>query len=152
MSLIPADDSQPRENKAVSASASTDPFALRREDLAVLADAYHRDLRGRKMWAWVGTGFGGMALSVILISVAERLGWPKVFQPGFFGMGWAFLLGSFAVVTVKSRRLRARYEIRCPECDVSLLGPPSRAGGLTHAELAIATGRCPACGKEILAP
>ena len=152
MRLIPAENPLPRESKALSASASADPIAFRREDLAVLADAYHRDLRGRKMWAWVGTGFGGMALSVILISVAERLGWPKLFQPGFFAMGWAFMLGAFAVVTVKSRRLRARYEIRCPECDVSLLSAPNRAGGLTHAELAIATGRCPACGKEILAP
>jgi hypothetical protein len=152
VSVIPTDDSQSRESKAVSASTSTDPFALRREDLAGLADAYHRDLRGRKMWAWVGTGFGGMALSVILISVGERMGWPEALGPVFFAMGWAFMLGSFAVVTVKSRRLRARYEIRCPECDVSLLGRLNRAGGLAHAELAIATGRCPACGKEILAP
>ena len=85
-------------------------------------------------------------------SVDGRLDWPEALAPVFLAMGWAFMLGSFAVVTVKSRRLRARYEIRCPECDVSLLGPPSRAGGVTHAELAIATGCCPACGKEILAP
>ena len=152
MRPIPAEDAQPRESKTVRTPASTDPFALRRGDLAGLADAYRRALSGRKMWAWVGTGFGGMALSVILLSVGERLGWPEALAPVFFAMGWAFMFGSFAVVTVKSRRLRARYEIRCPECDVSLLGRPNRAGGLAHAELAIATGRCPACGKEILAP
>jgi hypothetical protein len=89
VSFPPAEKPQPHENKSLFSTSTADPYALRREDLAV------------------------------------------------------------AVVTVKSR-LRVRYEIRCPECEVSLLSPPNRAGGLTHAELAIATGRCPTCGKETL--
>lgn len=52
----------------------------------------------------------------------------------------------------RGRREFARYEIHCPACDVSLLGPPSKHGGVTYAELAIATGCCPACGAHILAP
>lgn len=152
MSLIPEEKSQPDENKSLDTTSATDPYALRREDVAGLAAAYQRELQGRKTWAWVAAGWGGMALGGLLIWVAERLGWPKAFQPGFFAMGWAFLLGSTAVVLVRGRRLRARYEIRCPECNVSLLGRPNLHGELTHAELAIATGHCPACGKEILSP
>jgi hypothetical protein len=146
------DDVPAVRQREVSLPDPKDPLALRREDLAGIAAAYLRELRGRKMWAWVGSGFAGMALCTLLISVAERRGWPSWFQPGFFFLGWACFLGSYAVIVVQGRRIRARYEIRCPECDASLLGRPNRTGGLSRADLAIATGRCPACGKEILAP
>jgi hypothetical protein len=136
----------------VSATASNDPLVLRREDLAGLVASYNRAVRGKKEWLLLVAAMGGMATGPFLMLARKLSGWPEALDPYFFFLGWALFLGFGAALVVRARRTRARYEIRCPACDVSLLGPPSRQGGVTHAELAIATGCCPSCGVHILAP
>ena len=136
----------------VSSPASNDPLALQREDLAGLVASYQGAARGRKEFAGLFAAFGGMAVGPLLMLIGKFAEWSEALDPYFFFLGWALFLSFSAVVIVRARRIRARYEIRCPACDVSLLGPPSKHGGVTYAELAIATGCCPSCGAHILAP
>ncbi|HEV8409262.1 MAG TPA: hypothetical protein VGQ30_02055 [Gemmatimonadaceae bacterium] len=133
-------------------SEANDSLALRREDLASVVKSYQGAIRGRKEWAGVAAGFTGFPLALILMAIRERAGWPESLDKYFFFLGWTVFLSFLGVVLVRARRIRKRYEIRCPACDVSLLGPPSSRGGVTFAELAIATGNCPSCGAHILAP
>ena len=136
----------------LTSPASTDLLALRREDLDLLLTSCKQEMRSKKQWAGVVAAIGGLALGPILISIGEYAGWPAALAPLFFGLGWVLFLGMGAVVVVRARRTRARYQIRCPECDVSLLGPRLKLGDFTYAELAIKTGCCPSCGVQVLAP
>ena len=97
------------------------------------------------------TAMGCLALGPLLLLLGQYEGWPLLQAVGF-PLSWALFAGSFALVVRRERRIRARYEIHCPQCDASLLGSPGRRGEVTHAELAIATGCCPSCGAQILAP
>jgi hypothetical protein len=136
----------------LSSPTSSDPLALRREDLAGLVASYQSTARSKKEFAGVFAALGGMAVGPLLMLIGKSAGWSPALDPYFFFLGWALFLTFFGVVIVRGRRIRARYEIHCPACSVSLLGPPSNRGGVTYAELAIATGCCPACGAHILAP
>jgi hypothetical protein len=136
----------------VSPLASTDPLALRREDLVGLASAYKRESRGRRSFVGVITAMGCLLLGPLLALFGQNQGWSLALQVSFLPLSWALFAGSFALFVRRDRRIRARYEIRCPQCDASLLGGPGRRGEVTHAELAIATGCCPSCGAQILAP
>jgi hypothetical protein len=135
----------------VRAPESTDPLALRREDLVGLASAYKRESRGRRTFVGVMTAMGFLLLGPLLLLLGQSEGW-RLLEAVGLPLSWALFAGSFALVMRRERRIRARYEIRCPQCDASLLGGPGRPGGVTHAELAIATGCCPSCGAQILAP
>jgi hypothetical protein len=135
----------------VSPLTSTDPLALRREDLVGLVAAYRQESRGRRTFAGVMTAMGFLALGPLLLLLGQSEGWPLLQAVGL-PLSWALFAGSFALFVRRDRRIRARYEIRCPQCDASLLGGPGRRGEVTHAELAIATGCCPSCGAQILAP
>ena len=97
------------------------------------------------------TAMGFLALGPLLLLLGQSEGWPLLQAVGL-PLSWALFAGSFALFVRRDRRIRARYEIRCPQCDASLLGGPGRRGEVTHAELAIATGCCPSCGAQILAP
>jgi hypothetical protein len=98
------------------------------------------------------TAMGCLALGPLLASIGKYEGWSLTLQVAFLPLSWALFAGSFALVVRRERRIRARYEIHCPQCDASLLGGPGRRGEVAHAELAIATGCCPSCGAQILAP
>jgi hypothetical protein len=135
----------------VSPLTSTDPLALRREDLVGLASAYKRESRGRRAFASAMIVMGCLALGPLLLGLGQYEGWSLLEAVGL-PLSWALSAGSFALFVRRERRIRARYEIRCPQCDASLLGGPGRRGEVTHAELAIATGCCPSCGAQILAP
>jgi len=130
---------------------SDEVFLLRREDLAALRAAYLRDSRAPQQWALVFVGFGGLALGPILITVAEYAGWPERLAPYFFFSGWAVLLSCLAILRRRNRRIRDRYQFRCPECDAAILNSGADRADLARVELVIATARCPECGAGILA-
>ena len=136
----------------LSSPVSNDPLALRREDLAGLVASYRSAVTSKRSWTALFAPLGGMAVGPFLMLIGKLAGWPAALDPYFFFLGWALFLVVGAVVIVRTRRIRRRYEIHCPACDVSLLGPPSNPGGIMYAELAIATGCCPSCGVQILAP
>ena len=125
---------------------------LRRSDLAALAQSYRAAVHGRRQWVMVPVGLGGLALGPLMITLGEWLGWPDALAPVFFAIGWIILLGSLATTVVRGRRLRERYAFRCPACAAYLLGGPRAPVGTPRADLAIATGNCPACGARILEP
>ena len=135
----------------VSSAAPTDPLALRREDLVGLASAYKRESRGRRTFAGVMTAMGCLALGPLLLLLGQYEEW-SLLQAVGLPLSWALCAGSLALVVRRERRIRARYEIHCPQCDASLLGGPGQRGEVSRAELAIATGCCPSCGAQILAP
>lgn len=124
----------------------------RREDLAALVAAYRRTTRGPRQWGWLAGGLGGLALGPLLITLAERLGWPEAVAPWFFALGWSIMLGCSAFLWRAERQARARYQFLCPACDAPLIDGSLGRPGVARAELAIASGHCPACGERILAP
>jgi hypothetical protein len=131
-------------------TSEPDWLALDREDLTAVATAYRRETRGRKQWAWVGVGLGGLALGPTLITIGERLGWPSALAPVFFGGGWAALIGSTIMVWRNERRARANLQLHCPECDAPLIDGRMSRGGLTSADAVVASGHCPSCGCRLL--
>ncbi|MFI5243038.1 MAG: hypothetical protein ACHQRL_08520 [Gemmatimonadales bacterium] len=138
----------------MSSPVSSDVVVLRREDLAGLVTSYRGAVRGKKEFALFCASLSGFAVGPLLMLARSRAGWPEVLDMYFFFLSWAIVLSFGAVLLVRARRFRARYEIRCPACDVSLLGPASKNGSIApmYAEMAIATGCCPSCGARILAP
>lgn len=125
---------------------------LRREDLAALTQGYWRDSRTWRAWAPVVVGIAALALSAVLIAVAEQRHWPGYLEPSFLAGGWAVMLGMAGLSWRRERRLRDEYRFVCPECDAPLLDGIRDAVGLARVEMVIATGVCPKCGVQILAP
>ena len=124
----------------------------RREELAALVASYRAATQGRKQWRLLVAGLGGLALGAGLITLAEALGWPASLSPWFFALGWAIMLGCGAVLWTGERRARALYQFNCPSCGVPLIDGSLGRPGASRAELAVASGNCPACGERILAP
>ena len=133
-------------------AASPPWLVLRRDDLAAVVAKYVQENRRPRQWIGVVTGAGGLVSAAGLTFVAERLGWPVAFGPVFLAGGWAVALGSFALVWHRERELQARRQFPCPACDAPLLDMRRGGGGIQRAELAIATGSCPSCGAQVLAP
>lgn len=138
----------------VTVAADDQPawLALRREDLAAVRAKYWHDNRRPRQWIGVATGIGGLALAAALLTIADSRGWPDVLSPLIFVGGWTILLASFAVVWRRERQLKAHHQVPCPACDAPLLDRSLGRGGMSRLDLAIATGNCPACGAQILAP
>lgn len=112
-----------------------------------MVTAYKESARAPREWAVVIVGIGGLALAVAMIIIAEQRGWPSALLPIFFASGWATLLGSWVVARRRERKLRAKYQLLCPSCAAPLVDR-----SLVAAQVAIATGNCPRCGANILAP
>ena len=135
-----------------AAAATPDPFALRRDDLAAMRAAYRRESRGRRQWFGLGIGIGGLALAAVLITIGGHRGWPESLAPVFLGLGWGVMLTAYGVVYWRDRKMRLRWQLRCPNCQKPMLeGDVSRAVS-SRADMAIASGRCQHCGEEVLAP
>jgi hypothetical protein len=146
-------DEQPVPTPAHPESAAQGAeVTLRREDLAALVTSYRRATQSPRQWAWVGFGIGGLTLSAVLITVGEHQQWPDWLAPIFLGAGWVALLSAWAVVSRRARRARAAFQLPCPACGAPLLDHTLGRTGVSTAELAIATGSCPRCGAQILAP
>jgi hypothetical protein len=129
-----------------------DNLALRREDLALLTAGYVRESQSWRQWGFVAAGFAGLTISVILIQLAENLGWPVRLEPVFLGCGWASMIGCGVLLWRRERRLRVQYRFDCPSCGGKLLNGIRGGFDQTRVELVIATGTCPICGTAILAP
>ena len=133
-------------------TAADDALLLRREDLSVLASLYLRHSRSAQQWGGVAAALGGLALGPVLITLGAQLGWSSRLEPFFFLGGWAVFLTFGALVWRRERQLRQQYELRCPSCDGALLNGIRDRAGIALVELIAATGTCPHCHAQILAP
>lgn len=147
--LRPADAPRRADIAPAPAEAWLEP---RREDLAALVAAYRHATQGPRAWRWVAAGLGGLALGPLLISLGESLRWPAALAPWFFALGWSIMLGCYAVVWRRERRARAEFQFPCAACGAPLIDGSLGSSAVGRAELAIASGHCPACGERILAP
>lgn len=145
-------DPAPADAQLPVAARDREYLQLRRDDLAAMQEAYRRHARGRSQWVAFGVGLGGLAAGVGLLSVVDPLGWPAVLKPVFLAGGWAVLLAAYGVVTLRNRAFRERYQLRCPACHVPLMEANARPEVVTRTDLAIASGKCPHCGEDVLAP
>ena len=125
-----------------------EPWAATRQDLVASVAAFREGNRLRHGWlAGVGT-FGGLAVAFTLVALAEWLRWPPFLGGIFFGLGWAVSLGSIGVALRRQRRLTNKWQWACPSCSEPLIAKRG-INPLARAEIAIATGRCPACGEQL---
>lgn len=138
---------EPSESLARQGADASDLVTLTRQDLAVSLEAYRR--ASRRQWVGVVIGLGGLAGGVALMEIRSALNWPIVLENVFFGLGWAILIGTTVVVTVRDRRMRAHYALACPQCGTSLFDNTS-ANPRSNAEMVIASGRCFKCKERIL--
>lgn len=143
-------DPRPRDALRPVGPQSPEWLALSREDVAAVVAAYRRDVRSPRQWAWFGAGWGGVAAGVALVSIGG--GWSAALGLGFFGGGWAVMVGAAVAAWRREKRLRAKHQISCPACDAPLLDKAADRRGMTAADLVVATGNCPRCGAQILAP
>lgn len=127
-------------------------LALRRDDLAAIVDKYRQENRQPRQWIGLATGVGGLVLAWLLVYVAAHFGAGPVLGWSIFAGGWAVALGSFGLVWRREHQLKAALQLECPACATPLLDGTLGRGGISRAELAIATGNCPSCGEQILAP
>lgn len=145
--------SVPHERSLPERSDAAPPWlALRRDDLAALLAKYRQENRRPRQWIGLASMVGAFFAAWLLVIVAERVGAPPAVGWGIFAGGWAVALGSFALLWRRERELRARLQLECPACGAPLLDESVARGGISRADLAIATGNCPSCGAEILAP
>ena len=123
-------------------------WAATRQDLVASVAAFREGSRLRHGWlAGAGT-FGGFALALGLVALTAWLHWPPAVAWVFVGFGWAVSLGSLAVILRRQQRLTNKWQWACPNC-AELLIAKRGINPLARAEIAIATGRCPACGEPL---
>ncbi|MCU0627818.1 MAG: hypothetical protein MUF21_15305 [Gemmatimonadaceae bacterium] len=138
---------------ALTATSPEHVVALRRDDLEACRAGYRRASAGRGVLPLYLLGFGGLAGSVLLLQFGARIGWPDSIGWPTLAGGWAVMLLAWWRVVQRDRQLRARYQLFCPACGAALLSAADLVKGRpTPVDLALATGRCPECHTEVLAP
>jgi len=121
---------------------------LTREDLATSVAAYRQAQELRNGWRGAIPVLGGLLGALGLMEMGTLLGWPASLEPFFFFGGWAVALSGLFRVLRKDRRLLSRCQWHCPACNAEMIAPRG-TNRLTRAETAIATGRCPVCGRAL---
>ena len=125
-----------------AASDASDASALTRADVAWLAAGYRRGARRWTLAALLLTALGGLGGAAMVRVAGPGWGWSHTGALAGQAAGWVAPLGATAAAVRRDRRLRARHALLCPHCAHAAV-PPSVSTVLT-------TGRCPACGGEIV--
>lgn len=129
---------------------SSDLVTLRRSDLAAALAVYRRESSGKSGLLLLMIGFAGFLAAIGVSVLAERRHWAETWGPVVLVAMWIPMLTSFVILMRRERRLRARLQLFCPACGAPFLDG-GLARGLSHADLAVASGCCQRCGDEVLA-
>ena len=122
-------------------------LALGREDLIACVEAYRLGMRSPAIGG-PGIGvFGGLASGAVLITLAEKLGWPGWLQPAFFVLGWTIVLVSMAVALRRSNQLRRRCQWECPHCSTEMIAPRG-SSSLARARRRLPADAAPVAGSR----
>jgi len=121
---------------------------LTRQDLAASVNLFQKGARSARLVLPALAVPGGLLGGALLTMVASYFRLPEAVQPASFLLGWAIALGGFWVWSRRQRALLAECQLECGSCHEPML--VVKRGQLTsRAEIAAATGRCPACGDAL---
>ena len=137
-SLIARQDALPSSAAGRTVPAVAGEVGLTRDDLRYLMQQYADAPRTRREAAIFYAAPAGALVFVALLVCWVAFGWALVPTAG----GLAYVLG-IGVRHHERRWRRERFGFSCPQCRENVV--PGRA------ELAMATGRCPACGYDLFA-
>ena len=134
-------------NLPIAGHASV-PTQLTREDLAAIAAVHHRALRKFDVIG-VCAIIGGLSVALLLTILAEQFSWPDALAPFFLIGGWVIGgAGALFARQVKQQRVR-ELDVACASCGAKLVSGRGQAA-VTRADLVVATGNCPSCGRDFI--
>jgi hypothetical protein len=120
---------------------------MRREDFAA-AVAAHR-LEANSLREWGPFGFALVAALALMVVGARNA--TEIQSSAMVLGGWAIIAGLNALMLRRYRARVVRHGLVCPECFkplVQFIEPHGRK----RADRVLASGRCPGCGTNVLAP
>jgi hypothetical protein len=122
---------------------------MTRADLAAVVAVYQREserfnsLRSWGIW-------GGFALGLLLVALRPVFGLIDDYNPIFLLGGMAIGLAQVGAAFLHRRRTLARLQPRCSSCGAPLVARGKWKDVAPWAELVVATGVCPICGKNFV--
>ncbi|HEU4746930.1 MAG TPA: hypothetical protein VFS56_00405 [Gemmatimonadaceae bacterium] len=134
-----------------SAHDASNPSHITRSDLAAVVEVYRRKSKKFDSLQTLGL-WGGLVLGWLLLGLRPAFGLIDDYDPMFFFGGWGIGLTVMGAAAWNRRKAFAELDLPCASCGTPLLGRGNRKDVVSRAELVIATGVCPSCGSEFIAP
>lgn len=135
-------------NSRIQAAADS-ALAFTREDFAVLAADFRRQMRGPSDKLGAIGVIAGLGVGAGLVSLATARGWPGYMQPVFFFFGWTLALVPVAWWRRRQWRLLRTSGLLCSGCGKPLVDTWRNTG---RGETVLADGVCPSCAHPVFLP
>jgi hypothetical protein len=124
---------------------------ITRGDLAAVVAAYTR--KSKKFESLRNLGiWGGLVLGWLLVALRPAFGLIDDYNIMFLLAGWGIGLAVVGAAAWNRRKAFAELDLPCASCGTPLLIEGDRKDVVARAQLVIATGVCPSCGSQFIAP